>query len=164
MSRVLTALNTQHTLRSALREPAMGICNNHGATDNQDSIRGIRYQAPQPTRKEELHKEKRQNQKRHSIASHEHPSSSFQIRTVCFDLHEANQCPCYIFHDLAAASSRESVEGEILEKHLGYGKSHHQAPEPLLPAHTRCEPALQYTVNRGSSLPLASLFGKGPLW
>lgn len=31
ISRVLTALNMQHTRRSVLQEPAMGMCNNHGA-------------------------------------------------------------------------------------------------------------------------------------
>lgn len=125
MSRVPAALNTHHTLRSALQEPARGICNNHGANDNQGSIRGIRLSNTNEhlsLRKRKSCPKKRDTTRKCTALSPKNPSRSFKIRTTCFNLHEAHQRPCYIFHDLAVASSRESAEGEVLEKTLGYGK------------------------------------------
>lgn len=74
-----------------------------------------------------------------------------------FDLHEASQCTEYILQNLAWGSLRESVEGEIMEKHLEHWKPHQWAQQPLLPPSLGTAP--YHTAHSGSS-PLASLSSK----
>lgn len=73
MLRALAALNIHYRLRSALQEPAMGVCNNHGTNDKpgvHKRNRATKYiYAPHLTKKEELDREQRQNQKKQNIIS-----------------------------------------------------------------------------------------------
>lgn len=91
MWRVLAALNMHHTLRSVPQEPATGAHNNYGAYKRNPATEC--KQAPQVTKREESDKEKRQNQKKHSIVSHEYPPPSHKIMAAWFNPHEASQCP-----------------------------------------------------------------------
>lgn len=118
--RVLAVLNIHHTLGWVLWEP---VCSDHGAKDNQGSRGGI--QLPNAAKPFRLQRGKDRSKKRQQIRKSTAlaPMSTHlpaAIITAGFDLHEASQCPEYILQNLALASSRESVEGEIMEKHLGH--------------------------------------------